>query len=167
MVSNSLLSYRDIVYSLLGIFGVFLPLIYGEGKVHAHKRLRAEIDGLPSRVADSASMPTTVRSWAPSPKSTSTLANLRSPTRTAENSQQSRVVICYKCSSGTTHPIQLAIVSADKIMRKARNLAIMQTICTVINVCCTQLTVLSHSLWPCKNYRPLTVFRWGIWPLRE
>ncbi|KAI1150620.1 heterokaryon incompatibility protein-domain-containing protein [Nemania diffusa] len=125
---------EDIVYSLLGIFGVFLPLIYGEGKVHAHKRLRAEIDGLPSRVADSASMPTTVRSWAPSPKSTSTLANLRSPTRTAENSQQSRVVICYKCSSGTTHPIQLAIVSADKIMRKARNLAIMQTICTVINV---------------------------------
>ncbi|KAI0486295.1 heterokaryon incompatibility protein-domain-containing protein [Xylaria cf. heliscus] len=39
---------EDIVYSLLGIFGVFLPLIYGEGKDHAHKRLRAEIEKLPT-----------------------------------------------------------------------------------------------------------------------
>ncbi|KAI1756638.1 heterokaryon incompatibility protein-domain-containing protein [Xylaria castorea] len=39
----------DIVYSLLGIFGVYLPLIYGEGKDHAHKRLRGEIENLPSQ----------------------------------------------------------------------------------------------------------------------
>ncbi|KAI0447368.1 heterokaryon incompatibility protein-domain-containing protein [Xylaria telfairii] len=39
---------EDMVYSLLGIFGVFLPLIYGEGKDHAHKRLRGEIENLPT-----------------------------------------------------------------------------------------------------------------------
>jgi hypothetical protein len=34
---------EDKVYSLLGIFGVFLPLIYGEGEVYATSRLRDEI----------------------------------------------------------------------------------------------------------------------------
>jgi hypothetical protein len=34
---------EDKVYSLLGIFGVFLPLIYGEGEAYATKRLREEI----------------------------------------------------------------------------------------------------------------------------
>ena len=34
---------EDRVYCLLGIFGVFLPLIYGEGEVHAKRRLREEI----------------------------------------------------------------------------------------------------------------------------
>ncbi|RYC56518.1 hypothetical protein CHU98_g9692 [Xylaria longipes] len=37
------------VYSLLGIFGVFLPLIYGEGKDHAHRRLRSEVEKLPTQ----------------------------------------------------------------------------------------------------------------------
>lgn len=35
---------EDKVYCLLGIFGVFLPLIYGEGEAYATKRLREEID---------------------------------------------------------------------------------------------------------------------------
>jgi hypothetical protein len=35
---------EDQVYCLLGIFGVFLPLIYGEGKDHAFRRLQEEID---------------------------------------------------------------------------------------------------------------------------
>jgi hypothetical protein len=35
---------EDQVYCLLGIFGVFLPLIYGEGKDHAFRRLQDEID---------------------------------------------------------------------------------------------------------------------------
>jgi hypothetical protein len=35
---------EDKAYSLLGIFGVFMPLIYGEGEEHAFKRLREEID---------------------------------------------------------------------------------------------------------------------------
>ncbi|KAH8598403.1 vegetative incompatibility protein HET-E-1 [Bisporella sp. PMI_857] len=35
---------EDIAYSLLGIFSVYMPLIYGEGKEHAFKRLREEID---------------------------------------------------------------------------------------------------------------------------
>lgn len=35
---------EDIAYSLLGIFGVFLSPIYGEGDDHALKRLRREID---------------------------------------------------------------------------------------------------------------------------
>ncbi|TRX97799.1 hypothetical protein FHL15_001554 [Xylaria flabelliformis] len=39
---------EDIIYSLLGIFGVYLPLIYGEGKDNAHRRLRDEIEKLPS-----------------------------------------------------------------------------------------------------------------------
>jgi hypothetical protein len=34
---------EDIVYSLLGIFGVWMPLIYGEKKEHALKRLEIEI----------------------------------------------------------------------------------------------------------------------------
>jgi hypothetical protein len=35
---------EDEAYSLLGIFNVFMPLIYGEGKEHALLRLREEID---------------------------------------------------------------------------------------------------------------------------
>ncbi|KAE9987516.1 hypothetical protein EG328_002501 [Venturia inaequalis] len=34
---------EDKAYSLLGIFGVFMPLIYGEGQGHAIKRLEEEI----------------------------------------------------------------------------------------------------------------------------
>lgn len=34
---------EDKVYCLLGIFGVFLPLIYGEGEAYATERLREEI----------------------------------------------------------------------------------------------------------------------------
>jgi hypothetical protein len=36
---------EDMAYSLLGIFNVYIPLIYGEGREHAFKRLRKEIDG--------------------------------------------------------------------------------------------------------------------------
>jgi hypothetical protein len=35
---------EDKVYSLLGIFDVHMPLIYGEGREKAFKRLREEID---------------------------------------------------------------------------------------------------------------------------
>jgi Heterokaryon incompatibility protein (HET) len=35
---------EDKAYSLLGIFEVYLPLIYGEGEENAFKRLRGEID---------------------------------------------------------------------------------------------------------------------------
>ncbi|RDW63506.1 hypothetical protein BP6252_11051 [Coleophoma cylindrospora] len=35
---------EDLAYGLLGIFGVFLPLIYGEGRENALKRLRKEVD---------------------------------------------------------------------------------------------------------------------------
>jgi hypothetical protein len=35
---------EDIVYSLLGIFDVNMPLIYGEGREKALRRLREEID---------------------------------------------------------------------------------------------------------------------------
>ncbi|KAJ6789848.1 hypothetical protein PWT90_07057 [Aphanocladium album] len=34
---------EDMAYSLLGIFNVFLPLIYGEGKAEAQRRLREEV----------------------------------------------------------------------------------------------------------------------------
>lgn len=34
---------EDLAYSLLGIFGIFLPLIYGEGKDNAFRRLRKEV----------------------------------------------------------------------------------------------------------------------------
>ena len=36
---------EDRAYCLLGIFGVFLTLIYGEGEEHAFRRLRKEIIG--------------------------------------------------------------------------------------------------------------------------
>jgi hypothetical protein len=39
---------EDGAYSLLGIFNIFMPLIYGEGKDSALKRLQREIDGLPA-----------------------------------------------------------------------------------------------------------------------
>jgi hypothetical protein len=35
---------EDKVYCLLGIFGVYLPLIYGEGEAYAELRLREEIE---------------------------------------------------------------------------------------------------------------------------
>jgi hypothetical protein len=35
---------EDMAYSLLGIFNVYMPLIYGEGRENAFKRLREEID---------------------------------------------------------------------------------------------------------------------------
>ena len=38
---------EDGAYCLLGIFNIFMPLIYGEGKENALKRLQREIDGLP------------------------------------------------------------------------------------------------------------------------
>jgi hypothetical protein len=34
---------EDMAYSLLGIFGIFLPLIYGEGRENAFRRLREEV----------------------------------------------------------------------------------------------------------------------------
>jgi tetratricopeptide (TPR) repeat protein len=39
---------EDGAYCLLGIFGIFMPLLYGEGKEHALKRLQREVDGLSS-----------------------------------------------------------------------------------------------------------------------
>jgi hypothetical protein len=39
---------EDIAYSLLGIFNVYMPLVYGEGRENAFKRLLEEIDK-PSR----------------------------------------------------------------------------------------------------------------------
>lgn len=35
---------EDKAYSLLGIFGVYMPLLYSEGELHAFSRLRREID---------------------------------------------------------------------------------------------------------------------------
>jgi hypothetical protein len=35
---------EDMAYSLLGIFGIFLPLIYGEGREHAFSRLYEEVE---------------------------------------------------------------------------------------------------------------------------
>jgi hypothetical protein len=35
---------EDKAYSLLGIFDVYMPLIYGEGRENAFRRLREEMD---------------------------------------------------------------------------------------------------------------------------
>jgi Heterokaryon incompatibility protein (HET) len=35
---------EDMAYSLLGVFGIFLPLIYGEGRENAFRRLREEVN---------------------------------------------------------------------------------------------------------------------------
>jgi hypothetical protein len=43
---------EDLAYSLLGIFGVDMPLEYGEGRVAASKRLRREIDKQETCVRD-------------------------------------------------------------------------------------------------------------------
>lgn len=36
---------EDLAYCLLGIFGVSMPVLYGEGKENANRRLRKEVDG--------------------------------------------------------------------------------------------------------------------------
>jgi len=41
---------EDWAYCLLGIFGIFMPLIYGEGKAHAIRRLKKEITDAMSRI---------------------------------------------------------------------------------------------------------------------
>jgi hypothetical protein len=46
---------EDWAYCLLGIFGVNMPLIYGERKAHAVRRLRWEIDKAPYREAPTCS----------------------------------------------------------------------------------------------------------------
>jgi hypothetical protein len=38
---------EDSAYCLLGIFNIFMPMIYGESKDNALKRLQREVDGLP------------------------------------------------------------------------------------------------------------------------
>ena len=43
---------EDWAYCLLGIFGVFMTLIYGEGKEHAIRRLRKEIDSAHPAIMD-------------------------------------------------------------------------------------------------------------------
>jgi hypothetical protein len=43
---------EDLAYSLLGIFGVDLPLRYSEGKVAAFERLEKEIDRLEKCIQD-------------------------------------------------------------------------------------------------------------------
>lgn len=40
---------EDGAYCLLGLFNIFMPLIYGEGKDNALRRLQKEIDGLPPK----------------------------------------------------------------------------------------------------------------------
>jgi hypothetical protein len=40
---------EDMAYSLLGIFGVFISVIYGEGRKHATRRLEEAIDGAKKR----------------------------------------------------------------------------------------------------------------------
>ncbi|POR39250.1 Uncharacterized protein TPAR_00553 [Tolypocladium paradoxum] len=35
---------EDVVYSLLGIFDIHMPAIYGEGEEHALRRLQSEIE---------------------------------------------------------------------------------------------------------------------------
>jgi hypothetical protein len=37
---------EDGIYSLLGLFGVFMPLIYGEGRDSALKRLLREVNNM-------------------------------------------------------------------------------------------------------------------------
>jgi hypothetical protein len=53
---------EDAAYSLLGIFSIYMPLIYGEGKKNAFVRLRKEIkeslkDQLPARPLPSLTVP--------------------------------------------------------------------------------------------------------------
>ncbi|KAI0095810.1 heterokaryon incompatibility protein-domain-containing protein [Nemania sp. FL0031] len=89
---------EDIVYSLLGIFGVFLPLIYGEGRDHAHIRLREQIEKLPTTGSQGASSIVSAKSWTTTTSGASTPATVRSWTQSANNSQKSSVVICDKCN---------------------------------------------------------------------
>ncbi|KAF2632960.1 hypothetical protein BU25DRAFT_406242 [Macroventuria anomochaeta] len=42
VAGRSTLQEEDTAYCLLGIMGVFMPLIYGEGKAHTFKRLVGE-----------------------------------------------------------------------------------------------------------------------------
>lgn len=54
---------EDKVYCLLGIFGVFLPLIYGEGEAYAKKRLEEEIERRQGQSAEHTSRSRIVREY--------------------------------------------------------------------------------------------------------
>ncbi|KAH8598500.1 kinesin light chain 1 [Bisporella sp. PMI_857] len=59
---------EDKVYCLLGIFGVFLSLIYGEGEVYATQRLREEIQRRQNKQGTESLQDLTVFSLLPFPK---------------------------------------------------------------------------------------------------
>jgi hypothetical protein len=48
MKKRSTKKEEDRVYSMLGIFGVSMPVVYGEGHDKALRRLRREVDDIPS-----------------------------------------------------------------------------------------------------------------------
>jgi hypothetical protein len=48
---------EDAAYCLLGIFDIYMPLIYGEGKIKAFARLRKEIDQSPTKPLPSSTVP--------------------------------------------------------------------------------------------------------------
>jgi hypothetical protein len=87
---------EDQVYCLLGIFDVYLPLIYGEGKEHASRRLQDEID---RRSGD-----TQGNSTAQSENAKEILKRLNvSPYRDQKNRNQDRVL--GTCGWFVSHPL--------------------------------------------------------------
>ena len=73
---------EDQAYCLLGIFGVFMPLIYGEGN-HAHIRLRSEIAKAAERVPNDAVLSLEYR-----PRSSDTLVNSSNDRDTASGTDR-------------------------------------------------------------------------------
>jgi hypothetical protein len=100
---------EDWAYCLLGIFGVHMPLIYGERKAHAVRRLRWEIDKAPYREAPNRSG-----------GSSSTPSNLRFPSHLSYTDLSGMLMdvktvpVTYMTQKGTTRNIHLQVWSQWK-----------------------------------------------------
>ncbi|KAL7935748.1 heterokaryon incompatibility protein domain-containing protein [Trichoderma chlorosporum] len=117
---------EDWVYCLLGIFGIFLPLIYGEGKANAIRRLKKEIADATAR--DDATNSYTVRSciwmvpFERNPAFTSRETDLKRIRQMLFAGQQtSRVAISGLGGVGKT---QLALELAYRIMTEYKDCSI-------------------------------------------
>ncbi|KAF1814281.1 HET-domain-containing protein [Eremomyces bilateralis CBS 781.70] len=113
---------EDIAYCLLGIFNVFLPLIYGEGREHAMRRLRREIEDSKHN------------SSRPSRKLARTIPferNLRFTGRESELSQIEKLLFRHDQTTkvaitglGGVGKTQLAIETVYRIMEKWSNYSV-------------------------------------------
>jgi hypothetical protein len=142
---------EDRAYCLLGVFNIFMPLIYGEGKDSALRRLQRELDGIPatcmvfpsdlSQGRTSSTLPLTANTcftvpFERNPRFTgreSLLADLESKLFTGEQTTKRAIV-----GLGGIGKTQIALELAYRIREKYRN-------CSVFRIPATDMDSLHHA----------------------